>query len=114
MLSNDDMIFYKNEDDSLCSGGDTVDTLFKKLDMPAIYGNMPMAGGGTPFTDLAVPAGLFVLQQLSMPCTNNTSCEDKPMSQDLYNRLINMVQPKKISKTRKKRSKKQKRFTRKK
>lgn len=114
MLSNDDMIFYKNEDDSLCSGGYTVDTLFKKLDMPAIYGNMPMAGGGTPFTDLAVPAGLFVLQQLSMPCTNNTSCEDKPMSQDLYNRLINMVQPKKISKTRKKRSKKQKRFTRKK
>ena len=118
-MNSDDFVFYRDDENNICSGGFRINNAIKKLDMPALFGNRdPLQVGGSqlPLNDLVIPSGLVLLQRYMsnkdiIPEKPIESVkDDSPISGDLYSRLLELVQVKKIKepKTRKRRKKKKK------
>ena len=62
-MKESDFIFYRRNNNTY-SGGYKINNMFKKMDMPAIYGNsstLDEQNGG----ELVIPAGLVLLQQFT-------------------------------------------------
>ena len=106
----------------LQGGGYKINSIFKKLDIPAIHGSVfSQKGGGKnqkggSLQNLAVPMGLFFLQQgLPTEISCNTK-KGKEIAEDLYSKLLTLAQDKKERKfnySRKRRRRKMKNKTRK-
>jgi hypothetical protein len=109
-FSANDLIFYK-ENDQIKSGGYSVHSALLNSDIPPMTTlNILSTGGGekisTPFENLAVPAGLFFINQKVPKTYTNTEEHWKPrevISDDIYDKLFNLIQmdDKKKRKTRK-------------
>ena len=93
-----DLVFYQ-KDGKIMSGGFSIENIFLKMNQPAlntINSNKPQTGGSVSsiFKDLAVPAGLFHLQQNPtkhfLPSTfgSNEVVEDT-----LYDKLLKLMEP---------------------
>jgi len=99
------LIYTKNKDGRIFAAGYAVNSKLMASGNPAISSIPIQSGGG--FETLAVPAGLFLLQQ-SIPssATPIETVKEAPkvLGEDLYTRLLSLVA---------KPSKKQKRLTRK-
>ena len=113
-MESSDMIFSRDNKNNIKCGGYKVDNIFKKLNIPPIQGSVfPQKGGG--LQNLAVPMGLFFLQQgLSSDLTCDMK-DGKEVVDDLYTKLFNLAQGKKERKSKhsRKRKHKSKRQTRK-
>ena len=94
----DDLVFYQ-EAGKIMSGGFSINNMFLSGNQPAlktINSNKPQTGGSVSsiFKDLAVPAGLFHLQQNPtnhyLPSTfgSNEVVEDT-----LYDKLLKLMEP---------------------
>jgi hypothetical protein len=116
-FSENDLIFYK-ENDQIKSGGYSVQSAFLNNDIsPMTTLNILSTGGGekisTPFENLAVPAGLFFINQ-KVPKTYVSSDEHwknrETISDDIYDKLFNLIKmdDKKKRKTKKRVSSKNK------
>ena len=98
-----DMIFSRDKQNNITSGGYKIDNIFKKMDLPPIHGSiLNQKGGGKHF---AVPMGLFFLQQglsnIQHPVRKKTNISD-----DLFSKLLKYSQNqmgKRFNYTRKKR-----------
>ena len=106
-MNTDDFIFYKDEDNNICSGGYIINNILKKMDMPLIYGNKdPLQSGGGTSTllgELAIPAGLVLMQQHTSGDTFGMSKRSSSITENLYSQLLKLVNIKKSIKTRKRR-----------
>lgn len=91
-MDTNDFIYYRDEDNNICSGGYKINCALKSQDIPI------MQTTNTPFKEqakddsqdnLAIPLGLFFLQQQSLP----TSIYDKDenISDELYNKLLKLA-----------------------
>lgn len=116
-FSENDLIFYK-ENDQIKSGGYSVQSAFLNNNIsPMTTFNILSTGGGekisTPFENLAVPAGLFFINQ-KVPKTYMAGDEHwknrETISDDIYDKLFNLIKmdDKKKRKTRKHASSKNK------
>ena len=104
-ITPNDLVFSKNSDGGLQSGGYKVNSVFLKNQVPIMTTlNSPRSqkGGavahaiGDIFSDLAVPAGLLYMQQAYTPSNKyDTIHQDKVASESLYDKLLNMVIPEK-------------------
>jgi len=121
-MNSEDMIFQRDKNNNITSGGYKINSIFKKLDIPAIHGSVfSQKGGGKNqkggnLQNLAVPMGLFFLQQgLPTEICSNTK-KGKEIAEDLYSKLLTLAQDKKERKfnySRKRRRRKMKNKTRK-
>lgn len=105
-ITPNDLVFSKNSDGDLQSGGYKVNSVFLKNQIPIMTTlNSPISqqkGGGVAhavgdiFNDLAVPAGLLYIQQTYTPSNKyDTIHQDKVASEGLYDKLLNLVTPEK-------------------
>ena len=118
-MNSDEMIFRRDNNNNITSGGYKVNNIFKQLGLPSIHGSVfTQKGGGQKggsIENLAVPMGLFFLQQ-GLP--TEIKCDSKghgEVADDLFSKLLNLAQDKKERKFKysRKRKKKSKRKTRK-
>ena len=104
-----DFIFYRDEENNICSGGYIINNVLKQLDMPIVYGNKnPLQSGGgslsTMLNNLAVPAGLVLMQQHAANENLGVPSKKAIISEDLHSALLKLVKVSK-SKTKKKKQK---------
>ena len=113
-MDKNDMIFRRDSKNNITCGGYKLDNVFKKLNIPPIQGSVfPQKGGGAAQT-LAVPMGLFIIQQ-GFPSLDYKSGKQDNITDDLYSKLMNLTSNKSNKKFNysRKRRKKSKRQTRK-
>jgi len=119
-MNSNEMIFRRDNNNNITSGGYKVQNIFKQLGLPSIHGSVfAQKGGGQKgggIENLAVPMGLFFLQQ-GLP--KEIKCDSKgggEVADDLYSKLLILAQDRKERKFKysRKRKKKSKRKTRKK
>lgn len=109
---DENALVFKVKDNKVMCGGYEIDNQLFNNRQPAIVNVQKGGEGGV--TTLAVPAGLFLLQQHVKPHTKPfiVDHQEEVISDGLYNKLLSLMETKK-SKTRRNRSK-NKRFTRRK
>ena len=99
-----DFVFYRDEENNICSGGYIINNMLKNLDMPIVYGNKDplQSGGGLSgmLSNLAVPAGLVLMQQYAADEKFSSPSDNTVVTEDLYSKLLKLVKVNK-SKTRK-------------
>ena len=115
-MNDENFVYYKGSNGKIMAGGYEIKSELLQGGAPAIKSIKSQKGGGNIQT-LAVPAGLFLLQQ-SFDSNANTLpiLEKYPqiIEESLYSRLLDLVKPEKASKrkSRKLRKRKKKRKTR--
>jgi hypothetical protein len=118
-MNDENFIYNRTSDGKIMSAGYAINSKILQSGMPAISTVKSKKGGGS-LTSLAVPAGLFLLQQSIKSKTNALDnikiSEPEVIGDDLYDKLLALINPKKKSKgrTRKTKSQPKKRKTRKK
>lgn len=112
-FGKDDLVIYRNKKGQATAGGFKVTSY---IDSAGQEMKKQSGGGLSVFKDLAVPAGLFLMQRVAV--NNFTSINSEQVIDDkLYNKLVDLVDdtPKsKKSKSDKKRSTRKSRSTKKK
>ena len=95
-MNSNEMIFRRDNNNNITSGGYKVQNIFKQLGLPSIHGSVfAQKGGGQKgggIENLAVPMGLFFLQQsfpTEIKCDNKAGRE---VVDDLYTKLLNLAQ----------------------
>jgi len=105
----EEMIFQRNKKNQIMCGGYKINNLFKNQNVPPIHGSVfPQKGGGN---NLAIPMGLFFLQQGLPSIMKGTSKQEVP--DDLYSKLLALAEYKKKIKLSRKKKKRRKKKTRK-
>lgn len=103
-----DFVFYRDDENNICSGGYIINNMLKKLDMPIVYSNKdPLQSGGglsAMLGELAVPAGLVLMQQYAAAEKFSSPSATSVVEEDLYSKLLKLVKVHK-SKTKKKKNK---------
>jgi len=116
-MDTGDMVYYRDAENNICSGGYMINNAFMKAGIPAVFSNAAQVGGGDPLRDLAIPAGLVFLQRIAVDKHHGMRLfpdalaegDHKVLDDNLYSKLINLVKVSKSSKgTRKKRVKRSK------
>ena len=106
-MNTDDFIFYRDDNNNICSGGYVINNILKKMDLPLLYSNKdPLqsgGGGSTILSDLVIPAGLVLIQQQASKDTFAAQKRSSPITEDLYSQLLKLVNVKKSIKTHKRR-----------
>ena len=105
-MDTDDMVYYRDADNNVCSGGYMIKNAFMKAGVPAIFGSGGQIGGGDPLRDLAIPAGLVFLQRIAIDKHHGMQLfpEDieegkhKYLDNNLYSKLVDLVNVTKSSK----------------
>lgn len=100
------MVYYRDSDNNVCSGGYKIKNAFMKAGVPAIFGSGAQVGGGDPLRDLAIPAGLVFLQRIVVDKHHGMQLfpEDieegkhKYLDENLYSKLVDLVNVTKSSK----------------
>jgi hypothetical protein len=95
-----DLIFYKNEDGAIMSGGYNIESHMLQQDMhPMKTLNFEQNGGKNKFSDnfhnLAVPAGLYFITQPQARKEKepmNYGGEHAPLSDDIFDKLYEMIE----------------------
>jgi len=108
-MNSNEMIFRRDNNNNITSGGYKVQNIFKQLGLPSIHGSVfAQKGGGQKgggIENLAVPMGLFFLQQ-GLP--KEIKCDSKgggEVADDLYSKLLILAQDRKERKFKYSRSK---------
>ena len=115
-MDNDNFVYYKNPDGTIRAGGYEIKNKLLEGGRPAVKNFKIQKGGG--IESLAVPAGLFLLQQSIATKSNALEImekEPKVIGDELYTSLLSLMNTKKSSKrkTRRVGRKKRQRNTRK-
>ena len=114
------MVYYRDSENNVCSGGYMIKNAFMEAGVPAIFGNSgQVGGGGDPLRDLAIPAGLVFLQRIAIDKHHGMQLfpeeikegQHKHLDDTLYSKLVDLV---KITKPSKKTRKNKRRSTKKK
>ena len=97
-----DLIFYKNEDGTIMSGGYNVESHMLQQDMhPMKTLNFEQNGGKDKFSDnfhnLAVPAGLYFISQPQSKAIKEKEPmiyggEHAPLPDDIFDKLYEMIE----------------------
>jgi hypothetical protein len=100
---NDDMVFFKNSEGAIMSGGYNVEShMLQKGISPMQTLNLSQNGGkddkvSSSFNNLAVPAGLYYITQ---PASKNKKYDEQqnynkehvPLSDDIFDKLFAMIE----------------------
>jgi len=112
-MDTDDMVYSRDSDNNVMSGGYMIKNAFMKAGVPAIFGDATQVGGGSSLHNLAIPAGLVFLQRIAIDQKHGTQlsvdepADAAPITGDLYSKLLDMVKVnKKRHGTRKRRAQK--------
>jgi len=114
------MVYSRDSDNNVASGGYMIKNAFMKAGIPAIFGDTAQAGGGSSLHNLAIPAGLVFLQRIAIDQKHGTQLSvdgtgaGAPITGDLYSKLLDMVKVKKKQPVTRKRRPKKKNKSRKK
>jgi len=100
------MVYYRDEDNNICSGGYMIKNAFMDAGIPAVFGTGAQVGGGDPLRDLAIPAGLVFLQRIAVDNHHGMRLfpesleegEHKNVDEDLFSKLVDLVKVTKPSK----------------
>ena len=102
-MNDENFIYNRTADGKIMSAGYAINSKILQSGMPAISTVKSKKGGA--LTSLAVPAGLFLLQQSIKSKTNALDnikvSEPEVIGDDLYDKLLALINPKKKSKARK-------------
>jgi hypothetical protein len=114
-LSQNDLVLYSNPDGKIYSGGFNINSILFNKDFSPIFNiNTPnnQSGGSNVsdlFENLAIPRGLlhFNNPRGGYEPTEEDGYEDNVIDDDIYNKLLNLVDPKqnKHTKTKHKKNK---------
>jgi hypothetical protein len=109
IIDKNELVFY-SEKGNIQSGGYTINNILMNSNIPAISTNnkgskSDLNSVGSIFKDLAIPAGLLVLQQPDRIKYPNASSNDNVVEDSLYNRLLKLASDDETSKTGKKKHK---------
>ena len=100
----DDLVIYYDKDNNICSGGYVLNNTLKNLNMPSLFGNNRIVQkGGGALDNIAIPAGLVLMQQIMGEAHNSSFSEKRvvgPAPTDLYTELLKLA---KVSNSKKKR-----------
>lgn len=111
IFNKDDFVYLK-DGDNIESSGYKLNTVLMSQQMPAMktMNNNSQSGGSVSslFNDLAVPAGLLLLQQKSFKHYENDNGNDAIVSDDLFDKLLKMAGPNKNKKLTKRKHKSKK------
>jgi len=117
-MSNNESIFnkedfvYLKDGDNIESSGYKLNAVLMSQQMPAMktMNNNSQSGGSVSslFNDLAVPAGLLLLQQKSLKHYENDNGNNSIVNDDLFDKLIKMAGPNKNKKLTKRKYKSKK------
>lgn len=98
-IMDDDEFIFNKSDGKIQSAGFTVNSILLQKGEPALYTRNlgTQIGGGSVadlFKDLAVPAGLvsFTRKQMGGEDTSRIQNEDAVVSDDVYEKLLKMVE----------------------
>jgi len=98
-LSQDDLVLYSNKDGKLFSGGFNINSIIFNKDLSPIFNintNNPQYGGNVSdlFNNLAIPRGLLYFNNITEGGrnTNDEHDENDVINDDLYNKLLNLVE----------------------
>lgn len=118
-LCEDDIIFYKNDDDQIIAGGFTINSCFMKNNFYS--SNNLNSDSKELLKDFSIPAGLLSLQnkvinkidsndelEHLLKSQNNSDMNNKVICDKLYTKLINIAQD--TSKTTNKKTKSKNKF----
>lgn len=116
------MVYYRDTENNVCSGGYMINNAFMKAGIPAVFSNAAQVGGGDPLRDLAIPAGLVFLQRIAVDRHHGMRLfpealdegDHKVLDDNLYSKLVNLVKVSKPSKGTRKNRVKRKNKTRRK
>jgi hypothetical protein len=97
---NNDLVFERDEKNNIICGGYKINHTMPLVSVNKKNSNDTQQGGsiGNMLNNLAVPAGLFMLQQsLSNNSVSNTykNIESEVVDTSLYNKLVDLVSDKK-------------------
>jgi len=111
-LSADDFVYYK-EGGSIKSLGYKINSEQLQNEAPALYGKQQSGGGVVQ--NLAVPAGLFLLQQSvsDVPIATSTAATPEAIEEGLYNKLLSLAGRTRAKSKTRKQKKKASKYTRK-
>ena len=102
ILKNNDLIFYKDDNGKIMSGGYDVDShMLRNGISPMRTLNFEQNGGkdkketkvSNEFENLAVPAGLYYITQPQSKVKHNSYDKDHtPLSDDIFDKLYEMIE----------------------
>jgi len=111
-MDHNDFVFSRGGDGKIYGGGFSVENILNKfgggsplvtLNYNENNENNNQTGGGSKieqfsdiFKNYAVPTGLFSFPYKSFSSTNNRNCEDDTINDELYSKLLNLVNEKNI------------------
>lgn len=106
IFNKDDFVYLKNGD-NVESAGFKINSLLMKQNIPAMNTiNAPTQSGGSvssALNDLAVPAGLLLLQQKTFKHYKGDNMDNEVVNEDLFDKLLKMAGPNKNKKLTKRR-----------
>jgi len=104
-LESSDLVFNTNDNEDVTAGGFLVNSCLLKSGLSPIAtmngGNHKGGGVSQIFNNLAVPAGLLYMQQ-SLATASPSGSGDETISDDLYDKLLNLAMDKPKSHRKKK------------
>jgi hypothetical protein len=125
-LSPNDLVLYSNQDGKIYSGGFNINSIFLNKELSPIFNintSSTQYGGNNVselFDNLAIPRGLLYLNDRieggnnhRIPFKNDESIENDVINDDIYNKLLNLVDLKKNKHTKTKNIKHKKKGTKK-
>ena len=111
IFNKDDFVYLK-DGDNIESSGYKLNTVLMSQQIPAMktMNDNSQTGGSVSslFNNLAVPAGLLLLQQKSLKHYENDNGNDSIVNDDLFDKLIKMAGPNKNKKLTKRKHKSKK------
>ena len=118
-LESSDLVFNTNDNGDVTAGGFLVNSCLLKSGLSPIAtmngGNHKGGGVSQIFNNLAVPAGLLYMQQ-SLATASPSGSGDETISDDLYDKLLNLAmdkpEPQRKKKSRRNRKKPSQKNTR--
>lgn len=125
-LSPNDLVLYSNPDGKMYSGGFNINSIFLNKELSPIFNinaSSTQSGGNNVselFDNLAIPRGLLYLNDRieggnnqRVTIENDESIENDVINDDIYNKLLNLVELKKSKHTKTKNKKHKKKGTKK-
>ena len=125
-LSPNDLVLYSNPDGKMYSGGFNINSIFLNKELSPIFNinaSSTQYGGNNVselFDNLAIPRGLLYLNDRieggnnqRVTIENDESIENDVINDDIYNKLLNLVELKKSKHTKTKNKKHKKKGTKK-
>jgi hypothetical protein len=108
-VSNDDLVLYSNSDGKIYSGGFNINSIIFNKELSPIFNikNNNLHTGGSDnkvsdlFDNLAIPRGLLYFKDKNHGGNKHISGdnEDNIINNDIYNKLLNLVEVKKQTHT---------------